>query len=79
LLIGRVDILLERFNRHARLFMSLGDKKSFATKAAEAAMIASELDDQGQLANALAVYLIAIEFLKMAKMQYANDKELLQA
>ena len=41
-------------------------------------MIASELDDQGQLANALAVYLIAIEFLKMAKMQYANDRELLQ-
>jgi hypothetical protein len=73
LLIGRVHILLERFNRHARLFMSLGDEKTFVTKASRAAMIASEADDLGQLANAQEAYLIAIKYLNMAKMQYAND------
>ncbi len=76
LLIGRVHNLLERFNRHARLFMSL-----FVAKASGAAMMASELDDQGQLANAQEAYLIAIKYLNMAKMQYANDpscRELVQ-
>jgi len=45
----------------------------YPTRAAEAARKASELDDQGQMAKAKEAYLIAIEFLKMAKLQYGND------
>jgi hypothetical protein len=58
--------------------MSLGDEITFVTKASEAAMMASELDDLGQLANAQEAYLIAIKYLNRAKMQCANDRELVQ-
>ena len=52
--------------------------QDYLSKAAEAAMKARELEDRGQMRKAQEAYLIAIEYLKMAKIQYANDRELVQ-
>jgi hypothetical protein len=52
--------------------------QDYLTKAAEAAMKARELEDRGKMRKAQEAYLIAIEYLKMAKIQYANDRELVQ-
>ncbi len=57
---------------------------SYKRRAAEAAMKARELEDRGmrgQMTEAQEAYLHAIEYLKMAKLQYANDpsrRELVQ-
>ena len=47
--------------------------QDYLTNAAEAAMKARELEDRGQLAKAQEAYLIAIEYLKMAKRPFVSD------
>jgi hypothetical protein len=47
--------------------------QDYLTKAAEAAMKARELEDRGPMAKAKEAYLIAIEYLKMAKRPFVND------
>jgi hypothetical protein len=55
--------------------------QDYPTKAAEAARKAADYDDKGNMAKAKEAYLIAIEYLNMAKRQYgkdANCKDLIQ-
>ncbi len=47
--------------------------QDYLTKAAQAAMAARELEDRGQMAKVKEAYLIAIEYLKLAKSPFIND------
>ena len=89
----RFDEKIEEYNLRVRIDVTAPSQGYFASYlaglsykrcAAEAAMKARELEDRGmrgQMTEAQEAYLHAIEYLKMAKLQYANDpsrRELVQ-